>query len=316
MDWDKLKQFYYVAKAANFTRAGERLNISQSALSRSVRHLEEHLGTKLFQRNTRGVVLTKQGEILFEQVSHMMTAIQKAQTTIREEESEPSGSLKVASTYGVAALYISPHLPKFIKQYPKIHVTLFGNDIAPDLDLCEADVIIHPHIPNQTNYIQRPLLTVHMGLFASPQYLETHGTPKSLEDLSNHHLIGYGYHLNHPFQSSNWLLKAGMPVGEMREPIAQANSTITRCLLAEEGIGIITIPKEHPGLDKLNLVPVLPEAEGPTIELFYIYSKQLKNSKRVLFFRDYLEGILGRNSNSSQPQVNNGPLNEKINIFA
>src|SRR5579883_1717631 len=100
MDWDKLKQFYYVARAGNFTRAGEKLHISQSALSRSVRNLEDYLKTKLFQRNTRGVILTKQGEILLEQVSHMINSIQKAETIIREEDSEPQGNLKIAATSG------------------------------------------------------------------------------------------------------------------------------------------------------------------------------------------------------------------------
>jgi DNA-binding transcriptional LysR family regulator len=305
MDWDKLKQFYYVAKAGNFTRAGEKLHVSQSALSRSVRNLEDYLKTKLFQRNTRGVILTKQGEILLDQVSQMMSSIQKAETIIREEETEPQGNLKIAATSGLASLYISPCLPGFMKKYPRMRVSLLGTDIAPDLDLCEADVVIHPFMPHHTQYVQRQLLSLHMKLYASPEYLKEFGIPKTAEELDNHRLVAYGDHLDHPFQSSNWLLYIGLPEGKVREPYAQANSTTSRCYLGEAGVGIITVPKEHPGLEKLNLVEVLPEIEGPTLHLYYIYSKQLKNSKRVLALRDYLEETMGHKHGEPSPDIKN-----------
>lgn len=295
MDWDKLKQFYFVAKAANFTRAGERLNISQSALSRSVRSLEDALHSKLFQRNTRGVILTKQGEILFDHVSQMMDAVQHAQNSIREEGDEPQGLLKVSATYGVAMLYIAPHIPGFIEQYPKIRLTLLGTDLAPDLDLCEADVVIHPFMPNHVNYIQRYLATMHLKVFASTDYLKKYGTPKTVHDLKHHNLIGYGDHTNHPYHSSNWLLTVGLPEGQMREPYIQANSTQTRVLFAQSHMGIISVPGEHPGIEQSGLVEIILDVPGPTIDLYYIYSKQLKNSKRILEFRSYLETKMRNN---------------------
>ncbi|MGN6670742.1 MAG: LysR family transcriptional regulator [Candidatus Nucleicultricaceae bacterium] len=289
MDWDKLKQFYYVAKVGNFTRAGERLNISQSALSRSVRSLEDALHAKLFQRNARGVILTQQGEILFDHVSMMMDSVHRAQNTIREEGSEPQGSLKIAATYGVAMLYIAPHIPDFVKKFPKIRMILLGTDIAPDLDLCESDVVIHPFMPNHPNYIQRYLVTMQLKVYASPGYLKKFGTPRSVGDLDSHQLIGYGDHTNHPYHCSNWLLTTGLPEGKMREPYVQANATQTRVMMAQSDMGIITVPGEHPGIGESGLVEINLGVQGPTIDLYYIYSKQLKNSKRILGFRDYLE---------------------------
>jgi len=289
MDWDKLKQFYYVAKVGNFTRAGERLNISQSALSRSVRSLEDALHAKLFQRNARGVILTQQGEVLFDHVSMMMDSVHKAQNTIREDGSEPQGTLKIAATYGVAMLYIAPHIPDFVKKFPKIRMTLLGTDIAPDLDLCESDVVIHPFMPNHPNYIQRYLVTMQLKVYASSGYLKKFGTPRSVGDLDGHQLIGYGDHTNHPYHSSNWLLTIGLPEGKMREPYVQANATQTRVMMAQSDMGIITVPGEHPGIHTSGLVEINLGVQGPTIDLYYIYSKQLKNSKRILGFRDYLE---------------------------
>lgn len=292
MDWDKLKQFYYVAKVGNFTRAGERLNISQSALSRSVRSLEDALHAKLFQRNTRGVILTKQGEILFDHVNQMMESVHKAQNSIREEGDEALGVLKIAATYGVAMLYIAPHLPGFVEKFPKIRITLLGTDIAPDLDLCESDVVIHPFMPNHPNYIQRYLATMYLKVYASKSYLKKFGMPKKISDLNNHRLIGYGDHHNHPYHCSNWLLTVGLPEGESREPFIQANSTLTRVMLAQADMGIITVPGEHPGIDKSGLEEIKLDVDGPSIELYYIYSKQLKNSKRIIEFRNYLEEMM------------------------
>lgn len=292
MDWEKLKQFYYVAKLSNFTRAGTRLNVSPSALSRNIKILEQQLNRTLFQRNTRGASLTRQGELLLTHVSHMMLSYEKAQKILLDETSGPKGDFKITATYGIANLYIAPILTTFIKAYPELRISLFSNDNPPSLDLCDTDIAIYPFMPHHKNYIQSHMITLHLGLYASPEYLGRFGCPQTINDLNQHHLIGYGDYKNHPFSNTNWHLTIGMPKNQSRHAYACANSTIARCHMAEQGLGIITIPQEHPGLKRLNLIQVLSHLEGPTIELYYIYSRQLKNSKRIELFKDFINSHL------------------------
>lgn len=288
MNWNKLKYFYYVAKSGSFTAAAQRLNLNQSTVSRSIHDLEEQLQTKLFLRNKRGVVLTKQGSILFDQTSKMLKESEKAKSLIRDEEGEPQGKLKIVSTSGFMALYISKIIPEFMRLYPKIQVSLQGSDIKPELDLREADILIHPHVADSPNLVQNPIMKVDLKMYASPEYLEDYGWPHTLEDLDHHQLIGYCDRNESAFPISNWILSAGASAGHVREPVAYINSTTVRAKVAEDGLGITLLPEKHPNLNKLNLVQVLPEVSGPVVDMYCIYSEQVKDSKRIQVFQEFL----------------------------
>ena len=92
--WDKLKLFYQVAKVGSFNGASEILNVSQSALSRSISILENQVQTRLFERLSRGLALTRQGEILFKAIEKMSSELSHAQIALEEEENEPIGSIR------------------------------------------------------------------------------------------------------------------------------------------------------------------------------------------------------------------------------
>src|ERR1700726_4528124 len=97
MDWDKLRIFHTVATAQSFTRAGEILNLSQSAISRQVGALEEHLQVALFHRHARGLLLTEQGEILFKTVSDILGRLSSAENALLETRERPRGPLKITA---------------------------------------------------------------------------------------------------------------------------------------------------------------------------------------------------------------------------
>ena len=98
MDWDKLRIFHAVADAGSLTHAGDALHLSQSAVSRQIRALEEALGTTLFHRHARGLILTEQGELLFEATSSMAKKLDSASARIRDSEEEVFGELRVTTT--------------------------------------------------------------------------------------------------------------------------------------------------------------------------------------------------------------------------
>ncbi len=286
MQWDRLRTFYYVAQAGSFTKAGEQLNISQSAISRQIIDLEYRLKVKLFRRHGRGLHLTDSGKTWFRTVQKIFAEIESTKTLINEQESEPHGHLKIATSSGIANELVA-HVTPFLKLYPKMRLSvLIEEDIG--LAMRNADVLLFPEILNKVNLVQEVLFSSHLKLYASPKYLEKFGTPTKPEDLDHHRLIAYGDH-HHPYSQMNWLLTLGAPSGKIREPYMQFNSGKNLRAIAEENHGIITIAKENHLLKKSDLVEVLPHLKGPVIETFFIYPVHLNNSKRVQALLNYMK---------------------------
>jgi DNA-binding transcriptional LysR family regulator len=189
VNWDLFKLFYHVVKAGSFTTAAETLNTSQSGISRSIQLLEHQLKVKLFERVARGLVLTKRGENLLSAVEKAFEEFSRAEMLMLEEEEEPQGTLKIATTMSIATVWIIPHLRDFLRKYPKIQLIIIGNDEELDLKTRQADVSRRPFIENHPELIQEQICVFHIKLYASKEYLEEHGSPQTPQALDKHRLI-------------------------------------------------------------------------------------------------------------------------------
>ncbi|MEM9971984.1 MAG: LysR family transcriptional regulator, partial [Pseudomonadota bacterium] len=189
MDWDKLRIFHAVADAGSLTHAGDTLHLSQSAVSRQIRALEESLNTTLFHRHARGLILTEQGELLFDATNAMNKRLDAAEARIRDSEEEVFGELRVTTTTGFGSLWLAPRLPQLYAKYPDLKIDLILDERVLDLPMREADVAIRMKEPSQADLIRRRLMSVHMRLYATPEYLDEHEAIETLEDLKNHRLI-------------------------------------------------------------------------------------------------------------------------------
>jgi DNA-binding transcriptional LysR family regulator len=291
LDWDKLKAFYTVAQVGNISAASEKIHLSQSAVSRQIAALEHQLSTLLFIRHKKGVKLTTKGKVLFDAVEKVSRELGAARDIILEWDTSYKGDFHVLSMTGFAASYLSPHIPGFLKKYPDMHFFLVANDDLSSFDIREMDLIIHPKIAEDPELVQEHLFTAKLKLFAHPSYLKAKGTPKTIADLDHHNLIAYGDYMAHPLPNLNWHLTVGLPSNQTRAPYTTINFASGRLHVAEEGLGIVTVPHNHPQLKKMNLVEVLPEVSGPSIEIYLIYSKEKENALKVQAFRTYLYKI-------------------------
>lgn len=297
LDWDKLKIFYYVAKAKSFNRAAHDLNIAQSALSRSVQLLEHLLKVQLFNRIPKGLILTKEGEILFAKVTEMLASLEDARSLIQEESCEPRGTLKVATTVALASLWLVELLPDFLERYPDIELDIIGHDEKLDIKSREADVSIRPFIDGQQDLIQNYLFSCFLQLYASPEYLSKYGCPRTANELDEHRIITFGESTIRPYSDIDWPLRIGAKANHMRRPYISINSSKGASRLAELGLGIVALSKEFPGIEKMNLVSILPEVKGPVVDLYYVYPSALKNSKRVQILNEFLMNSIPADSN-------------------
>jgi DNA-binding transcriptional LysR family regulator len=287
MDWDKLRVFHAVAEAGSFTHAGESLNLSQSAVSRQISALEESLSVPLFHRHARGLILTEQGELLFRTAREVFAKLTMAEGLITESKDRPKGPLKITTTVAFGATWLTPRIREFLDLYPEIQVSLVIDDTELDLSMREADVAIRMSPPRQPDLIQRHLLSVPSHVYAAPEYIRKHGAPQKPEDLDDHRLIVYGEDARPPVPNVNWLLDAGSRPGRERKPILSVNNFHAMLRAVDSGLGIAGLSDFMAG-ESATLVRVLPELTGPPVEAYFVYPEELRTSKRISVFRDFL----------------------------
>jgi DNA-binding transcriptional LysR family regulator len=287
MDWDKLRVFHAVAEAGSFTHAGESLNLSQSAVSRQISALEESLSVPLFHRHARGLILTEQGELLFRTAREVFAKLAMAESLISESKDRPKGPLKITTTVAFGSIWLTPRIREFMELYPEIQVALVVDDSELDLSMREADVAIRMSPPRQPDLIQRHLVSVQVHIYASPDYLKKYGTPQRPEELDQHRLIVYGEDSRPPVPGVNWLIDAGAKPGHDRRPILTVNNTYGMLRAVMSGLGLASLP-DFVAHENNSLVRVLPELAGPPNEAYFVYPEELRASKRISVFRDFL----------------------------
>jgi DNA-binding transcriptional LysR family regulator len=287
MDWDKLRIFHAVAQAGSFTHAGEELHLSQSAVSRQVSALEDELSVPLFHRHARGLILTEQGELLYKTAHEIFGKLSTVQASLTDSRAEPAGDLRVTTTVGFGATWLTPRIGKFLDRYPEINLSLICDDRELDLAMREADVAIRMSMPTQPDLVKLRLCTIHTHLFAAPEYLERHGAPKSIEDFDQHDLIVYGHEAPPSLRNVNWPLFIGMASHSQRQPRLQVNNIYGLLLAAEAGLGIAALP-DYMVWGNNRISRVLPDVQGPSFDTFFVYPEELRNTKKVQIFRDFL----------------------------
>ncbi|MGC2857681.1 LysR family transcriptional regulator [Novispirillum sp. DQ9] len=285
MDWDKLRVFHTVAEAGSFTHAGELLNLSQSAVSRQISGLEESLNVSLFHRHARGLILTEQGELLYRTVHEVFAKLSMVEARITESREKPEGPLKVTTTVAFGSVWLTPRVKQFMETYPDIDMSILLDDGEVDLAMRQADVAIRFSVPRQPDLVQRHLISLHYHVYAAPEYLKKYGMPKSPADLDNHRLIVYGEDAKAPVENMNWLLSAGTTTPRL--PILRVNNIYGIYRAVQSGLGIAALP-DYFSTVAANLVQVLPELRGPSFDCYFVYPEELRHSKRVTVFRDFL----------------------------
>lgn len=284
MDWDKLRIFHAVADAGSLTHAGDVLHLSQSAVSRQIRGLEEALNTNLFHRHARGLILTEQGELLFDATRSMSKRLEAASARIRDSEEEVYGELRVTCATGFGTLWLAPRLPALYAKFPDLKIDLMLEERVLDLPMREADVAIRMKEPSQADLIRKRLMNVRMRLYATPEYLRANGTPQTIEDMVNFRLI-----CQSPTAAQ---VSAGAAlIAKLMAYPARSSFTVNnyfgvlQAVLNHLGIGLLP---DYVTEDFPHLVRVLPDLDSADVPVFLAYPEELRQSRRVAAFRDFV----------------------------
>ncbi|WP_332060504.1 LysR family transcriptional regulator [Bartonella sp. CB74] len=288
LDWDKLRVFHAAAEAGSFTRAAQKLRLSQSAISRQVSALEQDVGVSLFQRHARGLILTEQGEILYRTTYDVLMKLENARSQLSESSEKPMGHLRVTSTFGMGTGWLAECMPEFLSLYPDMQIQLLLDDKELDLTMRHADCAVRLHKPQQPDLIQRRLFTVHMHVYASENYIANYGKPKKLSELDAHRIISFGKPVPLYLSGLNWLEKAGRSDGSLRVPVLQINNIISIKNAVMHDLGIAVLPDYIVNNDE-RFVRLFPDmVDIPSFDTFFCYPDALKNLAKLNAFRDYI----------------------------
>ncbi len=287
MDWDKLRIFKAVTEAGSFTGAVEKLNLSQSAISRQISTLEKSLGIPLFHRHARGLILTEQGEMLYQTSCDVFKRLQRVETQLLDSRTLPEGPLTITTLEFIASTWLAPQIGKFKQTYPDIQLTILLDDRTYDLGIREADVALRPRVPENSNLIERYMMTINFVLCASKQYLEKNGRPKTLNDFKNHIMINYPPNIRAPFPNPNWIFNR-LAINIINNPnIIFINSMHARYAAIKSGAGISVLPR-YIAYEDSEIEILFPNLEIPSVDMYFVYPQERRNSKRLAVLKDFL----------------------------
>ena len=278
-DWGSLAAFAVVAEERSFTRASVRLGVSPSALSHTMRRLEQRLGMQLLARSTRSVSTTQAGERLLARLNPAISEISIAIEELREISGRPSGHIRISAPGEAARRIIAPALPRFVEAYPGITVEVlieqaFTNIVERRLDAgirlgesLEKDVVAVP--------VSGPL---RMAVIASLAYVKRHGTPRTPRELRSHRCIN----LRLPAAGTiyKWEFERGaekMEVAVDGPLIFDAGGMIVDAALAGLGIGYVLEDRAREHFKAGTLVRLLQDwcPPFPGFHLYYPGRRQL-----------------------------------------
>lgn len=285
-NWDLYRSLLAVVREGSLSAAARRLGLTQPTVGRHVDALESALGTALFSRHRNGLTPTEAALALVPHAQAMETA---AAALVREASGKsriPEGTVRITASEVVGGEIVPALLVPFRQAYPGITVELATSDQVNNLLVREADIAIRMVRPIQEALVARRVGRVPIGLFAHRDYLARAGEPRSLEDLSQHTLIGF----DRDETAYRAIRSLGIPLDRSVFSF-RTDSNAAQMAAVRAGLGIggmqSLIARRTPALR-----PVLPEAFHFDLEMWLVMHEDLKAVHRVRLLFDHLAECL------------------------
>lgn len=264
MDLDDLKTFIEVADSGGVSQASRRLGLDKSVVSRRLARLEHTLATQLFSRTTRGSVLTEAGSIFKEHAIRAIEVLDNAQEAM-SVEGTLIGRLRIAAPLSFGLSQLSPVFAELARRHPLLHIDTVYNDRFVDLVNEGADCAIRLGLLPDSNLIARRIFACNGCLVASPAYLESYGTPTTLDELLQHRLVVK--------TGEVWRLNDGKNVFNVRPQgrfTTDNGEAVLSAILAGVGIGGMPDFLIHQHIKDKKLIALLPQYTFPELGMYVV----------------------------------------------
>ncbi|WP_146006499.1 LysR family transcriptional regulator [Cohaesibacter celericrescens] len=287
---ETLRLFVRVLERGSFTKAAVDLGIPRSTASEAIQRLERDLESRLLERTTRHIAATPDGAAYYQRCLAILADLEEAEGALRGHE--PSGLLRIDAPGTLTRVFLLPHLSDFLTRYPKISLQLGQTERLVNLVREGVDCVIRAGEPEDSSMVMRRLASIPEITCASPEYLEKFGTPKSVQDLKGHQMVGFLSSRTGAVMPLEFKVGTRFEEVLLHAPVT-TNDADTVHHLAREGFGLAQAPS-YRFLDDLEagrLVEVLAKAPPPPMSLAAYYPQNRQLSPRVRAFLDWVIGV-------------------------
>ncbi|TKR54742.1 LysR family transcriptional regulator [Allopusillimonas ginsengisoli] len=278
--------FARIVEMNGFANAARGLSMPASTVSRVLQELEVHLGVRLLQRTTRTLSLTPDGVLYYDHCQRILGEIDAIKSSLSGSTAQPAGKLRVDMTASFARRIVLPSLNDFQNRYPEIELILSLGDKPVDLVQEGIDCVVRAGIPESSAVlVARQIGSFRWVTCASPQYLEQHGTPTSLEELVSHRLVGFVS--SRTGRATDWRFVVDDEERAVRVSGNLAvNDTDAYVTCGLEGLGLIRIADfmAAPHIQEGRLINILEQYQAPKVPLSIMYPQNRQLSPPVRAF--------------------------------
>lgn len=286
-NWDDLKFFLAVARAGTIRGGADLLQANHTTVARRLTVMEDHIGSRLFDRSTTGLVLTQLGEDLMPYARRIEDEMTTASRIIVGRDAQPAGTVYVTMPHGLAMTSLMDDLAAFSEQYPEIELNVhFTNDVA-DLSRREADVSLRVAYEVTDDVVGRKLVQMSQAAYCSRDYAER------VLDNGGQGLHLIGWHEPEGERTAKWVRESFYPNAQLKHRVSELVPLIT---LAASGLGMAylacNLGDRHPGLIRAPFQKPLPYRS-----LWLLLHRDLKNTARVRLFVDFIAAQVKKRKN-------------------
>lgn len=291
-----IRIFVETAQLNSFTATANKLDMTQSAVSKKIAWLESDLGMTLFQRNSRKISLTHAGKDYLTYCVRFLEEMSAIESQLKRETESVEGELKISAPSAFSSMLLSEPLQAFIEQHPGIRINLSVDDRIVNLNEHNIDVAIRASQLKDSGLKARLLFNNKVHYFASPAYLEKHGAPQQPQELSKHHCLTYS--LMTPANEWRFTDKSHKASSIKVNQIFTSDSPEMLLKMSRQGLGIVALPnwmgKEF--VEKGELIRLLADWSNDQLPMYMVYHASDYLPQRIRVFIDFLaEHLSSRN---------------------
>lgn len=287
-----LQVFSAVVNGGSFAAAADRLELSRAVVSKHVKYLEEHVGTRLLERTTRRVALTEAGRLFHERVVRVIAELDEAMLEAGQATAVPRGKIRITSALSFGLRHLSHALSAFLDRYPEVRIELDLSDRFVDIGEEGFDLAIRIGALEESSLIARKLAATRILLCGSPAYLDRRGAPRSPHELRDHDCLIYAYNP----QPKAWTFRRrGVDETVPVDGSLRANNGDFLRQLAIDGRGLALLPSFLVGEDvrEGRLVRLLGDYDAGELGVYAVYTQRKFLPVRVRTLLDFLVARFG-----------------------
>ena len=282
-DWDLFQSLHAVLQAGSLSAAAKSRGLTQPTLGRHIEALEQKLGAPLFLRSPRGLTPTDLALQLEPHLAEMYAAAAAAMRDASGAGDLLKGAIRITASQIMGAEVLPPILGSFRREHPEIDIELVLSNKTEDLSRRDADIAVRMIRPTQGALVARKVGAIGVGFYASSDYLAAHGAPQSLQELTDHSVVGF----DREAPALEALADLALPWEVTRELFAfRSDNDLAQIAAIRAGVGVGAC--QHQIARRHGLTPVLSNAFGFELEVWIAMHENLKGNRRMRLMFDHL----------------------------